>query len=507
MQIDRIRGRHRRKIAGAILAALKEARSYVDHGALVSAIEQHHTQLIGSCLIPSVAAMKASLDKSFAKVAVPLFVDAANYEVSHIHSQKAMRAAAFGVSAELTFDHDSPEAIAWAREASSELIVGITEESRQAIQVVMERAFVEHIPPVQAAQLIEPLIGLDSGRAEAVLNLKDTILENPGNRVYAGKVPIRVPESGFSKSALQAKLTDYADRLLRQRATTIARTETAQASADGQHAMWKKALKEGYLDKDHDERKWIAGKDACEKICAELDGQHAALDGSYELDGVSYEGSDAHPNCECTEGLTSVNHNELEAMGGKGSGDFKHKGRPGEVGGSGEGAGLSWVETPKEIKAFDKKYKDDKGTHQTAIGIVDKDVVSVVNLHGNDSHEYDHGDYWPEQNRASGSTERFRYDHQAVFWLEKPSKESFFKVEDYFAEKGWEIKEHRETPHMEKDKFTVKDLKSAGGAGSGNFGHRGRLGEVGGAAEKFEVAEILGYTRNGDPIYAREEEE
>ena len=336
-----IRGTHRPRVVGVVFAALKKARNSVDHGVLVNAIDHRLPALIGSCLIPSVAAMKEKLVSAFAKTAAPIFITAANSEAKKIHYRRALRTAAFGLGTELIFDHNSPEAIAWAKDVSSAMIVDITENTRNAIQAVMERAFLEHLPPAQAARLIEPLIGLDTPRAMAVMNLRDEILANPGNLVYAGELPIRVPTEGFGTGALQAKLDAYASRLLKQRAVTIARTETARASAAGQHAMWRKALAEGYLDNEHDKRRWIAGPDACEELCAQMHGQLADIDGSYTSpDGEQFDGSDGHPNCECTEGLADAEA-IIRAAGGKESGNHGHKGRPGKVGGSGSGEKLS----------------------------------------------------------------------------------------------------------------------------------------------------------------------
>src|SRR5207244_4083170 len=101
------------------------------------------------------------------------------------------------------------------------------------------------------------------------------------------------------------KLVDnYADRLLRERAETVARTLTIDASAEGQNALWRQAVDEGLLDPQAWLIEFIASEDerTC-PICLELDGQRRPLDGTYP----GGQGPPAvHSRCRCSEGLVRV---------------------------------------------------------------------------------------------------------------------------------------------------------------------------------------------------------
>lgn len=112
------------------------------------------------------------------------------------------------------------------------------------------------------------------------------------------------------------------------RADMIARTELMRASNEGQRQAWSQAVDDGLLTGD--ERKtWIATEvGACDE-CDALDGETTDLDGEYPGEGG--EGPPLHPRCRCTEGIV---YGEQKALGGAGSGNFGHEGRPGEKGGS-----------------------------------------------------------------------------------------------------------------------------------------------------------------------------
>ena len=105
-------------------------------------------------------------------------------------------------------------------------------------------------------------------------------------------------------SRMRRVLAKYSDRLLRQRAMNIARTETITASNQGQSELWKQAVEKGQLDPTT-KRVWIAAMSerTC-PICMELDGQERGLEESWILPaGGEVYGPTAHPQCRCTTGL------------------------------------------------------------------------------------------------------------------------------------------------------------------------------------------------------------
>lgn len=169
------------------------------------------------------------------------------------------------------FDVTNQDAVDWADKHAAELIDGISETSREAINNAIADA-------------------LETGDLEDAL---DEIFAAVGDK---------------------------------DRAERIARHETMMAASEGQRQAWAQAVDEGELTGD-ERRVWITvGDDKVCPICEGLDGQEADLDGEYE---GGYNGPPAHPLCRCTEGIVSSRE-----LGGEGSGNFGHAGRPGEVGGS-----------------------------------------------------------------------------------------------------------------------------------------------------------------------------
>lgn len=94
-------------------------------------------------------------------------------------------------------------------------------------------------------------------------------------------------EAGASNDMLAKDIADSA-AFSRERAMTIARTETAKADVQGSRAGWKASgLVAG--------RQWLAGDGCCDE-CQALDGEIVGIDEEFP-DGDA----PLHPNCECTE--------------------------------------------------------------------------------------------------------------------------------------------------------------------------------------------------------------
>lgn len=203
-----------------------------------------------------------------------------------------------------SFKKSNPRARQWAAQRSSRLVTDVTKTTREAIRKVIARSFEKQFTVGESARLIRNVVGLTERDAQAVLRLRETLAESPGQLVRAGNTRIRVPEDP-SQDFLESKTEAYADRLLRARSETIARTETMAASNEGQRELWLQAQDEGLLPRNI-VRKWIITDDdrLDEAICAEMEGETAELDEPFVLpDGTEVMGPPAHPNCRCTQGL------------------------------------------------------------------------------------------------------------------------------------------------------------------------------------------------------------
>jgi hypothetical protein len=211
-----------------------------------------------------------------------------------------------GASIAISFNKSNPFARQWAERHAAQLVTNLSKESKKAIREVITRSFDEQISPASAARLIRPLIGLTSRQAEAVMNLRERMINNPGSTIVAGRVRIRIPENGASESMIEDRSEAYADRLLGQRADAIARTETITASNEGQRQLWLQAVDDGLLS-GNEQRVWIATPDekTC-PICDDLDGQVVGLDEPFVSSDVGeLDGPAAHTDCRCAQGIVA----------------------------------------------------------------------------------------------------------------------------------------------------------------------------------------------------------
>lgn len=198
-------------------------------------------------------------------------------------------------------DANNPTTTEWAKQNSARLLRDMSRTAQAAVRNAIHRSFAEHIPPRTAARLIRDAITLTEKQIDAVVNLHQKLLTANGQTVFAGKTAIRVPLNGLSASRVDRELERYADRLLSQRALSIARTETLNAATAGQQQLWREAAKRGDIDKSS-KRVWITAQDErlC-PLCAPMDGETVGI-----FEGFSLGDPPAHTNCRCTVGLLNA---------------------------------------------------------------------------------------------------------------------------------------------------------------------------------------------------------
>jgi hypothetical protein len=114
---------------------------------------------------------------------------------------------------EARLDVINPLAEAAARQHAARLVTGVTRESQRAISDTVARAVAGRLNPDQAAAEIRQVIGLNRRQASSLVSYRRGLIE-------AGRSPGMVDRL----AERQYK------RLLRERSTTIARTETMRAA-------------------------------------------------------------------------------------------------------------------------------------------------------------------------------------------------------------------------------------------------------------------------------------
>ena len=185
----------------------------------------------------------------------------------------------------------------------------------------------------ELSRLIRPCIGLTEGDAKAAARLYDSIVAS-----LKREHPRMKPES-IRRKALDAT-QKYAERKHRQRAMTIAQTESAFAYNWGADEGIRQAQNEGYLGAM--KKRWsTSGDDAVCELCASLEGVEVGMDSSFGIRGrLLFSGQHmlppAHPRCACAVEYIEAGPPRMAAgglsAGGNGSGEFPEHDAPQYIG-------------------------------------------------------------------------------------------------------------------------------------------------------------------------------
>lgn len=159
----------------------------------------------------------------------------------------------------------------------------ISQETRDAINSIVERSIQEGIAPYDAAVLIKAVIGLNSPQANAVMNYREELVD-----------------SGLSAENIDRQVSKYADRLLDSRSETIARTEIMGALNSGRQSEADDARAAGLLT--NPVKTWqLTPDDLLCPLCEEMEGETVPIDAPFSS-GVDFP--PLHPNCRCSVAFT-----------------------------------------------------------------------------------------------------------------------------------------------------------------------------------------------------------
>jgi len=186
----------------------------------------------------------------------------------------------------------SPYVLQAANRMAGKLIVGVNGQTKRAVRRIIHDAWRDGMAPRDAARLVRGVVGLDERRAVALANYTKSVAASPRSTILTDK---------------------YAARLLKNRALTIARTETMKAANMGRQLAWKTMAERGQLPAGFTQA-WIVTPDdrLCE-LCAPMADQKVSLyedfastvKGVLPSERVSYSGVEVeqpplHPSCRCT---------------------------------------------------------------------------------------------------------------------------------------------------------------------------------------------------------------
>lgn len=193
-----------------------------------------------------------------------------------------------------TFNAKLPQAEVAASLTAALAVTRVDHETMMALRDVIVRAFRYNISVAEQAVEIERILrataGLDRRRARALQRFEQELRDR-----------------GMGGDLLAARVRMYRDRLLHDRALTIARHETLSAISQGQEETWRQAVQSGALPATMNEI-WLTAHDdrRCE-ICKGLDNQIVPRGHSFisKANGRAYERPPVHVQCRCSRGLTT----------------------------------------------------------------------------------------------------------------------------------------------------------------------------------------------------------
>jgi hypothetical protein len=219
---------------------------------------------------------------------------------------------------DVRFDSLDPWAIRAIQTAEFSLMQGLTTDIANGIRTFLTAGIRFGVNPVDTARDIRTIIGLTDRQALSVLNYRQLLTGGAKGQPYREALRRVTRDGRFDRSVLRAieekvplkasqvdaQIKRFEERLLKQRAETIARTETMDALHQAQTLRWQQAIDQGKVNASELVRFWHTAKDerVC-PICAKIPGLNEQGRGFNEPfafpDGETKMGPTAHPNCRC----------------------------------------------------------------------------------------------------------------------------------------------------------------------------------------------------------------
>lgn len=251
--------------------------------------------------------------------------------------------------ARFAFNRLNPALITWLEGYSLNLIRDIGEGTRAAVRTTLVEGMRAGKNPIQQARQIKQAVGLTESQAKAVANYRKALetvhtrrsvkswgLGNERSKISGVDVAPIDPKTGKPKDGInQWRLRDqrydsaikraqankkpltpeqidkmvdrYQERMIQNRARTIARSESLRATNAGVHESWRQAIEERKVDGSLVRKRWVLAKD--ERTCKICTGIFKAqpkrgipLEASFaNPNGLApIKAPIAHPNCRCS---------------------------------------------------------------------------------------------------------------------------------------------------------------------------------------------------------------
>ncbi len=263
------------RFIGTFIATTNGIRRKVSGRALTAAIASGNLQAIERALLLN--EIDDQLRRKYRRQIREVLNEAG---ISMVKRQPRPLAAVFG-----SFDKVNPRAVDWANTKAARLVAEVSNAQKQTIRRVVAQGIDQGIPVPETARRLRTSIGLTERQWNSVANFQNKMVAR-----------------GFSAKEAARRADVFARRKHRQRAETIARTETIDASIQGQTELWRQAIDKGIVEAQAVKKKWIVTPDDLldSVICLPMAGATVGLDELFILpDGREVEGPTAHPRCRC----------------------------------------------------------------------------------------------------------------------------------------------------------------------------------------------------------------
>jgi len=200
------------------------------------------------------------------------------------------------------FDAKNKRAYRLAKAAAGKLITDITDEALLAIRTLIEKVIRDGVPPLDAARMVLGIIGEPGATTNESVGMEGL---NHVQVVSAMNYRKTLIDMGHTLGMVEKLFGKYVKRKLRERATTIARTETMWSLVKGAEAQYSEAVRHGFLPSGGRLR-WITTPD--ERLCDFCRPMHNRTKPIPVGHETTYfvspqgpiEGPPRHPRCRCT---------------------------------------------------------------------------------------------------------------------------------------------------------------------------------------------------------------
>lgn len=140
-------------------------------------------------------------------------------------------------------DIQEPQTLEALRRENARMVTDISAQTRAAITETLEEVIIQGVSPTRAARKIKGMVGL--------------------NRVQAGAIRKQteaLQAKGMNQQQIDKTIARRTKKMLKRRAETIARTESARAIGEGRQGMWDQMANDGDIEPG-DQKRWVTSLD------------------------------------------------------------------------------------------------------------------------------------------------------------------------------------------------------------------------------------------------------